>query len=47
MQTKTDKLVAAILVAAVIIISLASCTTQKNSCGDYYKWEAKTKFRSK
>lgn len=35
-------ILAAVLMTAVY---LTSCNTQKSGCGQYSKWEAKTKFR--
>ena len=34
-----------IIVLLVIACGMVGCNTQKNGCGSYDKWEAKTKFR--
>lgn len=44
MRTVSSIIKIAILVSAFAAL-ISSCRTTKN-CGDYYKWESKTKFRS-
>lgn len=37
----------AVVIIILIAIGCMSCATSKQPCGDYDKWNEKTKFRSK